>query len=110
MNCYEHTFIAKQDLSESKIKDIVKKYQDIVLKNSGKIVKIEQWGLMNLVRLIKKNKRGIYIHFKFEGNGKTVEEIEKNEKIDLQLLRFLTVKVKKFDLKTEYFSRLETKR
>jgi small subunit ribosomal protein S6 len=53
---------------------------------------------------IKKNKKGNYIHFKIEGNGKTVNELEKNEKLDKNLLKFLTIKVKKFDLETKYFS------
>ena len=45
-----------------------------------------------------------YLHFKIEGNGETIVQLEKNERIDSNLLRFLTVKVKKFDLKTTYFS------
>ena len=53
--------------------------------------------------LIKKNKKGNYIHFKIEGNGKTINELEKTEKLDKNLLRFLTVRVKKFDLETNYF-------
>ena len=54
---------------------------------------------MHLSYLIKKNKKGNYLHFKIEGNGKTIKELEKNEKIDKNLLRYLTVKVKKLDLK-----------
>ena len=57
--------------------------------------------------LIKKNKKGNYIHFKIEGNGKLIAELEKNEKIDKNLLRYLTVKVKKFDLETNYFDKKE---
>ena len=55
---------------------------------------------MNLSYLIKKNKKGNYIHFKIEGNGKTISELEKNEKIDKNLLKYLTIKVKKIDLET----------
>ena len=55
--------------------------------------------------LIKKNKKGNYIHFKLKGVGKTISELEKNEKIDKSLLRYLTVKVKKLDLKTNYFEK-----
>ena len=46
-------------------------------------------------------------HFKIKGDGKTISELEKNEKIDKNLLRYLTVKVKKFDLKTNYFGKKE---
>ena len=52
-----------------------------------------------------KNIKGSYIHFKIKGDGKLIEELEKNEAIDKKLLRNLTVKVKKFDLDTNYFSK-----
>ncbi len=82
MNLYEHTIIAKQDVTDSQLKLITEKYQKIVEKFKGNIVKTENWGLMNLSYLIKKNKKGNYIHFKIEGNGNTISELEKNEKIE----------------------------
>ena len=105
MNLYEHTIIARQDVSANDLKKIQEKYLQIVEKFKGKVVKSENWGLLNLSYLIKKNKKGNYIHFKIEGSGKTINELEKNEKIDKNLLRYLTVKVKKFDLKTNYFEK-----
>ena len=105
MNLYEHTIIARQDASPSEIKQLTEKYSNIVKKNDGKIVKTENWGLLNLSYLIKKNKKGSYIHFKLKGNGKIINELEKNELLDKKLLRFLTVRVKKFDLETNYFSK-----
>ena len=107
MNCYEHTLIAKQDLPESQNKKLVDKYHKIININSGKVLKTEDWGLRNLVYNIKNNNKGFYFHIKFEGIGKTVEELTKAEKIDEKLLRFLTVKVKKHDLKTNYFEKRE---
>ena len=62
---------------------------------------------MHLSYLIKKNKKGNYLHFKIEGKGKTIKELEKNEKLDKNLLRYLTVKMKKLDLNTDYFSKNE---
>jgi len=105
MNFYEHTIIARQDTSPTQLKQIQEKYTNLVNKNEGKVVKAENWGLLYLSYLIKKNKKGNYIHFKIEGNGKTINELEKNEKIDKNLLRYLTVKVKKLDLKTNYFEK-----
>ena len=107
MNLYEHTIIARQDISPSQIKQIQEKYSKIVEKHDGNIVKLENWGLMNLSYLIKKNKKGNYIHFKIKADGKIISELEKNEKIDKNLLRYLTVKVKKFDLDTNYFNKNE---
>ena len=107
MNFYEHTIIARQDTSPSQIKQIQDKYSKIIENNEGNIVKYESWGLMHLSYLIKKNKKGNFLHFKIEGNGKTIKELEKIEKIDKNLLRFLTVKVKKLELETDYFKKSE---
>ena len=105
MNCYEHTLIAKQDLQEKQADILINKYEDIINKNSGKVLKIEQWGLKNLSHMLKNNKKGFYFHIKFEGVGKTIEELEKAENIDQMLIRFLTVRVKKHDLDKEYFEK-----
>ena len=107
MNYYEHTLIARQDVSPSQIKQIQEKYSKIIESNDGSILKFESWGLMHLSYLIKKNKKGNYLHFKLEGTGKTIKELEKTEKIDKNLLRYLTVKVKNLDLKTDYFNKKE---
>ena len=110
MNCYEHTFIAKQDLPENQTKILINKYEDIIKKNSGKVLKTEEWGLKNLSHMIKNNKKGFYFHIKFEGIGKTIEELEKAENIDQALIRFLTVRVKKHDFKIEYFEVKESQK
>ena len=107
MNLYEHTIIARQDTSPSEIKQLTEKYSKIVEKNDGEIVKTENWGLINLSHLIKKNKKGSYIHFKIKGNGKMIDELEKNESLDKKLLRYLTVRVKEFDLDANYFNSKE---
>jgi len=109
MNLYEHTIVARQDTSPSQLKQLQEKYVKIVEKSNGNIVKIENWGLMNLSYLIKKNKKGNYIHFKIKANGEILSELEKSEKIDKNLLRYLTVKVKKFELEKEYFNKNDEK-
>ena len=55
MDCYEHTFITKQDLSSTQAKTVVNKYEDLIKKNSGKILKTEEWGLRNFSYVIKNN-------------------------------------------------------
>ena len=107
MNLYEHTIIARQDTSPSELKQLTDKYSKIVEKNEGEVVKTEIWGLLNLSYLIKKKKKGSYIHFKIKGKGKVVDELEKNESIDKKLLRYLTVKVKDLELDVNYFAKKE---
>ena len=105
MNLYEHTIVARQDTSPAQIKQLTEKYSKLVEKNDGEIVQTEEWGLLNLAYIIKKNKKGSYIHFKIKGSGKIIEELEKNESIDKNLLRYMTVKVKKFNLEAKYISK-----
>tara|TARA_B100000029_G_scaffold489530_1_gene547361 strand:- start:519 stop:848 length:330 start_codon:yes stop_codon:yes gene_type:complete len=101
MNLYEHTIIAKQSFSKSQLESLKEKYSNLIQKNSGEIIKIEDWGLINMAYQIDKNKKGNYIHIKLKGDGKTINELEKKERIDSNLLRFLTVRVKKFDLEND---------
>ena len=107
MNCYEHTLIARQDLQDNQASALLNKYEEIIKNNSGKVIKVEKWGLKNLAYILKNNKKGIYFHLKLEGDGKTIEELEKAENIDQMLIRYLTVKVKKHDLNKEYFEKRE---
>ena len=102
MAFYENTIVAKQDLADSDLKSIKDKYSEIISKFSGKVLKIEEWGLLSLSRKIKNYKKGFYIHFKFEGNSTTLREIEKKIKIDGSILRYLTVKYKKIDTENDF--------
>ena len=104
MNLYEHTIVARQDTSTSQLKQLTEKYSNIVTKNKGEVVQTQNWGLLNLAYMINKNKKGNYIHFKIKGPTSLISDLEKNERMDKNLLRYMTVKVKNFDLKTNYFS------
>ena len=103
MSFYENTLVAKQDLPKSELEKIKEKYSNIINSNSGKVVKVEEWGLLNLARKIKRYKKGFYIHYKFEGNKETLKEISKKIKIDSSVIRHLLVKYKNLDVKNEYF-------
>ena len=107
MNLYEHTIIARQDTSPSQLKQITDKYLNIVEKNKGEVVQTQNWGLINLAYIINKNRKGNYIHFKIKGPSSLIVDLEKSERMDKNLLRYLTVKVKNFDLETNYFSSKE---
>ena len=105
MAFYENTIVAKQDLAEKDLKIIKDKYNEIINSSSGKVIKIEEWGLLNLANKIRNYKKGFYIHFKFEGTNKTLNEIEKKVKVDTSIIRHLTVKYRKLDTKNEYFKK-----
>ena len=103
MNFYEHTLITKQDLSTPELNNIEKKYKDIIAKTDGKVIKVEKWGLLSFAKKIRSYNKGFYIHYKFEAENKTLDEIKRNSIIDNSLLRHLTVKYKKLDTEKEYF-------
>ena len=77
MAFYENTIVAKQDLATSDLEKIRDKYKEIINKSSGKVLKVEEWGLLNLANKIKNYKKAFYIHYKFEGDNKTLNEISK---------------------------------
>jgi|TARA_B100001093_G_C25977701_1_gene655958 small subunit ribosomal protein S6 len=105
MAYYENTIVARQDLPDKELQVIKEKYNELIGNSSGKVIKIEEWGLLNLANKIKNYKKGFYIHFKFEGNKTTLNEIEKKIKVDGSIIRHLTVKYKKLDTDSEYFKK-----
>tara|TARA_B100001063_G_C16746188_1_gene547637 strand:+ start:672 stop:995 length:324 start_codon:yes stop_codon:yes gene_type:complete len=105
MAYYENTIITKQDLAEKELKVIKDKYSDVINNSFGKVVKIEEWGLLSLANKIKKYNKGFYIHYKFEGNSSTLNEMEKKIKVDGSIIRHLTVKCKKLDTENEFFKK-----
>ncbi len=103
MAFYEHTFIGKQDLSNKEVENLITKYSELINK-TGKILKTEKWGLLNLATKINKNKKGIFVHFKFESEEEdSIKLVEKKLSIDNDIIRYLTVKYNKLDLTKEYF-------
>ena len=103
MAFYENTIVARQDLAENELLTIKNKYKDLINDSSGKLIKIEEWGLLNLAQKIKRFNKGFFIHYKFEGQNNTIDQIKKKSNIDKEVLRYLTVKYKSLDLETEYF-------
>jgi small subunit ribosomal protein S6 len=105
MAFYENTIVTRQDLAEKDLKGIKDKYSEVINNTSGKVVKIEEWGLLNLANKIKNYKKGFYIHYKFEGNKNTLSEVAKKIKLDGSIIRHLTVKYKRLDIENEFFKK-----
>ena len=107
MAFYENTIVAKQDLAAKDLKALKDKYNELINTSSGKVIKIEEWGLLNLANKIKNYKKGFYIHYKFEGNKNTLSEFEKKIKVDGTIIRHLTVKYKKLDVENVFFKKTD---
>lgn len=97
MPLYEHIFIARQDISPAQVEGLTETLAKIVTDHGGKIEKSEYWGLRNLQYKIKKNRKGHYSLFNISAPADAVQELERQEKINDDVLRALTVRVDELD-------------
>jgi len=97
MPLYEHVFIARQDISPAQVEGLTETLQKIVADNGAKVEKSEYWGLRSLQYKIKKNRKGHYSLFNINGPAAAIHELERQEKINDDILRFLTIRVDELD-------------
>ena len=93
MPLYEHVFIARQDISPAQVEGLTETLAKVVTDNGGKIEKSEYWGLRNLQYKINKNRKGHYSLFNIDGPAAAVQELERQQKINEDILRALTLRV-----------------
>ncbi len=93
MSFYENVFVARQDLTPAKVQELVQKYTNIIEKDGGKVVNVEDWGLRTLAYKIQKNRKGYYTLMNVEAPAAAITELERLMRLDENLLRFLTIKV-----------------
>lgn len=97
MRFYEHTFIARQDLSAQQVQSLADTYAGVVAEQGGEVAKTEYWGLRNLAYRIKKNRKGHYLHFALKAPAEAIDELERQERLSEDVIRYLTVKVEQLD-------------
>jgi small subunit ribosomal protein S6 len=97
MALYEHLLIARQDISAQQVDALATHLKTIVEGEGGKVEKQEYWGLRGLAYRIKKNRKGHYVLLNLNAPAKAVQELERQLKINEDVLRFMTVKVDQFD-------------
>jgi len=93
MPLYEHVFIARQDISSAQVEGLVSSFTELLEKDGGKIVNTEYWGLKNLAYRIKKNRKGHYVMLNIDSPASSINELERNERISEDVLRYLTLRV-----------------
>ena len=98
MALYEHLLIARQDISAQQVDALATHLKTIVEGEGGKVEKQEYWGLRGLAYRIKKNRKGHYVLLNVNAPAKAVIELERQLKINEDVLRFLTVKVDAFEV------------
>ena len=95
MNHYETVFILNPVLSETQIKETVKKYEDFLVSKGAKMVSKEDWGLKKLAYPIQNKKSGFYHLFEFAVDGEVINPLEVEFRRDERFMRYLTVKLDK---------------
>src|SRR3984885_8523160 len=93
MPFYENVFIARQDVSSAQVEALAESFAGIVAQNGGTGTKREYWGLRNLAYRVKKNRKGHYMLFNLDAPPAAVSELERNMRINEDVLRYLTVRV-----------------
>jgi small subunit ribosomal protein S6 len=93
MPFYENIFIARQDISTAQVEALADTFANLVAENGGKVEKREYWGLRNLAYRIKKNRKGHYVLFNLDAPAGAVSELERNMRINEDVLRYLTIRV-----------------
>jgi small subunit ribosomal protein S6 len=97
MSFYESIFIARQDVPVTQVETLTTTFADIVRAQGGQVTKTEQWGLRNLAYRIKKNKKGHYVLFNLDASPDAVTELERNMRLNEDVLRFMTVRVEELE-------------
>jgi len=90
---YESVFIARQDVSSAQVDSLVEAFTNIIQERGGKVTKKEYWGLRNLTYRIKKNRKGHYVLLNLDAPPPAITEMERNMRINEDIIRFLTVRV-----------------
>lgn len=93
MPLYESVFIARQDVSNTQVETMADRFAQIIADNGGVVEKREYWGLRNLAYRVKKNRKGHYVLFNLEAPSDALREMERNMRLDEDVLRFLSIRI-----------------
>ena len=99
MNLYETVYIVRQDIRAEELKPIEDKFENLLRLKKSSIEYKENWGLRNLAYKINKNRKGHYVLLNIEGPPDAIVEYERLMRLDEDIIRFLTVKIKYIDEK-----------
>ncbi len=97
MPLYETIFIARQDVPTTQVEALTKIFSDIIVADGGKITKTEPWGLRTMAYRINKNKKGHYVLLNIDATPAAIAEMERNMKLNEDVLRFMTIRVEEHE-------------
>ena len=97
MPLYEHVFMARQDVTSQQVEAMTEQYKGVIEANGGKVEKTEMWGVKSLAFRIKKNRKAHFTMFNLDAPPAAVVEMERQMRINEDILRFMTVKVEELE-------------
>jgi small subunit ribosomal protein S6 len=97
MALYENVFIARQDISATQVEALADGLAALVVEQGGQVTKREYWGLRNISYRIKKNRKGHYMLFNIDAPAAAINELERNMRINEDVLRYLTIRVEELE-------------
>lgn len=97
MPLYEHVFLARQDMSSQQVEALVDQYKQIIEQGGGSVGKVEAWGLKSVSYRVKKNRKAHYTLMNLDAPPAAVAEMERQQGINEDVLRFLTIKVEEHE-------------
>lgn len=93
MALYEHIYLARQDVSPQQVEEMTNALTEVLVAGGGKVTKNEYWGLKSLSYRIKKNRKAHYSLLNIDAPAPAVAEMERQMRINEDILRFMTVRV-----------------
>ena len=93
MALYEHVFLARQDISTQQVEALIEQFKTIISENGGTVGKVEPWGLKTITYRIRKNRKAHYTLLNIDAPAAAVTEMERQMRINEDILRFMTVRV-----------------
>ncbi|GHS95262.1 hypothetical protein AGMMS49949_09530 [Alphaproteobacteria bacterium] len=96
-NSYEVIFIVRQDASSSLVETIAASVTSVIKESGGDVTKTEFCGLRPFAYPIKKSKKGHYVLLNVICEGPVIFEIERQLRINENVLRHLSVRVETLD-------------
>jgi small subunit ribosomal protein S6 len=97
MPLYEHVFMARQDVTPQQVETMVDQYKAVIEGNGGTVEKTEMWGVKSLAYRIKKNRKAHFAMFNLNAPPAALSEMERQMRINEDILRFMTVRVEALD-------------
>ena len=93
MPLYEHVVLARQDVSAQQVEELAAQLKGVIEQMGGKITKLEQWGVKTLTYRMRKNRKAHFTLFNVDAPPAALNEIERQERLNEDVLRYLTVRV-----------------